>query len=91
MADNAAQQSDPQAGTQTDPGYRSQAVDAARAGMTRAAHSAADRGQEAARHYLREPAADIVSLLRDYAREKPDVAAIWCFGIGLIVGWKLKP
>jgi hypothetical protein len=25
------------------------------------------------------------------AREKPEVAALWCFGIGFILGWKLKP
>jgi hypothetical protein len=29
--------------------------------------------------------------LRNYARERPDVAALWCFGIGFVLGWKLKP
>lgn len=38
-----------------------------------------------------EPLQDILAYLRDYAREKPDVAALWCFGVGFIVGWKLKP
>jgi hypothetical protein len=37
------------------------------------------------------PADDIVSYLKTYAREKPDVAALWCFGIGFVLGWKLKP
>lgn len=37
------------------------------------------------------PADDIVSYLREYARQKPDVAALWCFGIGFVLGWKLKP
>lgn len=37
------------------------------------------------------PAEDIVEYLKDYARERPEVAAIWCLGIGFIVGWKLKP
>jgi hypothetical protein len=37
------------------------------------------------------PMDDIVSYLRTYAREKPDVAALWCFGIGFVLGWKLKP
>lgn len=37
------------------------------------------------------PAEDLVNYVRTYAREKPDVAALWCFGIGLVVGWKLKP
>jgi hypothetical protein len=33
---------------------------------------------------------DMVDYLKDYAREKPEVAAIWCLGIGFILGWKLK-
>ena len=27
---------------------------------------------------------------REYARERPGVVALWCFGIGFILGWKLK-
>jgi hypothetical protein len=34
---------------------------------------------------------DLIDYLREYAREKPEVAALWCFGIGFILGWKLKP
>ncbi|MCI0379102.1 MAG: hypothetical protein L0215_15950 [Gemmataceae bacterium] len=34
---------------------------------------------------------DLVEYLKEYAREKPEVAALWCFGIGFILGWKLKP
>lgn len=37
------------------------------------------------------PAEDLVSHLRAYARQKPDVAALWCFGIGFVLGWKLRP
>jgi hypothetical protein len=37
------------------------------------------------------PAEDIVEYLKDYARERPEVAALWCLGIGFILGWKLKP
>lgn len=33
---------------------------------------------------------DVVEYLRDYARENPETAALWCFGIGFILGWKLK-
>jgi hypothetical protein len=29
--------------------------------------------------------------LKEYARENPEVAALWCLGIGFILGWKLKP
>ncbi|MGD9635698.1 MAG: hypothetical protein AB7G28_14745 [Pirellulales bacterium] len=38
-----------------------------------------------------EVARDVVDYLKEYAREKPEVAALWCFGIGFILGWKLKP
>jgi len=34
---------------------------------------------------------DLIEYLKEYAREKPEVAALWCFGIGFILGWKLKP
>ena len=37
------------------------------------------------------PSQDFVEYMRAYAREKPEVAALWCFGIGFILGWKLKP
>lgn len=37
------------------------------------------------------PTDDFVTYLRDYARQKPDIAALWCFGIGFVLGWKLKP
>lgn len=37
------------------------------------------------------PVQDLTSYLRNYARERPDVAALWCFGIGFVLGWKLKP
>jgi len=37
-----------------------------------------------------KPGSDLVHYLRQYAREKPGIA-IWCFGIGFVLGWKLKP
>ena len=33
---------------------------------------------------------DVVQYLREYARENPETAALWCFGIGFVLGWKLK-
>lgn len=36
------------------------------------------------------PAQDLLEYLKNYAREKPDMAALWCFGIGFVVGWKMK-
>ncbi len=38
-----------------------------------------------------QPAVDVVDYLRQYARQKPDVAALWCLGVGIIIGWKIKP
>jgi hypothetical protein len=38
-----------------------------------------------------DAARDLVDYLREYARQKPEVAALWCLGIGFILGWKLKP
>jgi hypothetical protein len=37
------------------------------------------------------PGRDVVEYLKEYAREKPEAAALWCFAIGFILGWKLKP
>ena len=31
-----------------------------------------------------------LDLLREYGRERPEVIALWCFGIGFVLGWKLK-
>jgi len=33
---------------------------------------------------------DTIQYLREYARENPEAAALWCFGIGFVLGWKLK-
>jgi len=37
------------------------------------------------------PLEDALEYLRAYARERPEVLALTCFGIGFILGWKLKP
>ncbi|QDV72252.1 hypothetical protein [Botrimarina mediterranea] len=34
---------------------------------------------------------DLVTYVTTYARQNPDVAAMWCFGVGFVLGWKLKP
>jgi hypothetical protein len=33
---------------------------------------------------------DLIQYLREYARENPETTALWCFGIGFVLGWKLK-
>jgi hypothetical protein len=32
-----------------------------------------------------------LALFKQYARERPEVVALWTFGIGFVLGWKLKP
>lgn len=39
----------------------------------------------------REITNDIVEYLIEYAREKPGYAALFCVGVGFVLGWKLKP
>jgi len=54
-----------------------------------------DIGYEAEPHMQSEhelrPWEDALEYLRAYARERPEVTALTCFGIGFILGWKLKP
>lgn len=38
-----------------------------------------------------QPVPDLIDYVTDYAKKKPEVAAMWCFGIGFVLGWKLKP
>ena len=32
-----------------------------------------------------------VECFKEYAKEHPEVVALWAFGIGIVLGWKLKP
>ena len=36
------------------------------------------------------PSGDLVEYFRQYTRERPEVVALWCLGIGFVLGWKLK-
>jgi len=33
---------------------------------------------------------DVMQQLRTYVRKNPESAALWCVGIGFVLGWKLK-
>jgi hypothetical protein len=37
------------------------------------------------------PGEAALEFLRDYSRERPEVVAMWAFGIGFLLAWKLKP
>jgi hypothetical protein len=28
---------------------------------------------------------------KEYAKQRPEVVSLWIFGIGFVLGWKLKP
>ena len=36
------------------------------------------------------PAQDLVEYVKNYAKEKPEMAALYCLMIGFVLGWKLK-
>lgn len=37
------------------------------------------------------PTEDVVDYVKAYARQQPEKAALWCLGVGFVLGWKLKP
>jgi hypothetical protein len=36
------------------------------------------------------PIEDLTAYIREYARQQPEKAAVFCVGLGFILGWKLK-
>jgi hypothetical protein len=36
------------------------------------------------------PSRDLLEYCRQYARQRPEVVALLCVGLGFVVGWKLK-
>ena len=46
---------------------------------------------EAGQQPVLRPGVDALNYMKAYAKAKPDVAALWCFGLGIVVGWKIKP
>ena len=40
---------------------------------------------------LSETANDAIECFQHYAKERPDVVAMACLGVGFVLGWKLKP
>ena len=40
---------------------------------------------------LAETTKSALEHFREYGRERPGIVALWCFGIGLVLGWRLKP
>jgi hypothetical protein len=38
-----------------------------------------------------QPFDDLLTYARTYARERPETFALACFGVGFVLGWRLKP
>jgi len=53
--------------------------------MVQASHSGTDH------NWMETTLRSVAESLEDYARENPLPFAAWAFGIGFILGWKLKP
>ena len=39
---------------------------------------------------LAQTAKSALEHFHEYGRERPGVVALWCFGIGFVLGWKFK-
>ena len=37
------------------------------------------------------PGQAAMEFFSEYARERPEVVAMWAFGVGFVLGWRLKP
>jgi hypothetical protein len=49
------------------------------------------RGAPAQAECARELTHDIAEYVTEYARQNPGYTALWCLGVGFVLGWKLKP
>ncbi len=63
-------------------------VDVAR---TRRAHFEPGAGTTSGDGSLEAYAQSTIERVKSYAREEPVSFGLWAFGIGFLVGWKLKP
>lgn len=69
----------------------------AESNATKSKQQGADQGRQARESGQGElsldynPTTDLMEYCKQYARQKPEMAALWCFGIGFVLGWKLKP
>ncbi len=62
--------------------------------MPNAKHPQSTKESTAARRPSEDPkeiTRDIVDYLTEYARDNPGHAALFCLGVGFVLGWKLKP
>ena len=48
------------------------------------------RGTQARTVPLAQPTKSALEHFQEYGRERPEIVALWCFGLGFVLGWKLK-
>jgi hypothetical protein len=48
-------------------------------------------GGQMGRQNRSQPFDDLLDYAKTYARERPETFALACFGVGFILGWRLKP
>jgi hypothetical protein len=61
---------------------------------TKSSHDAKQQFEDSARDAVedtRQAGHDLADYLREYARENPGTVALWCLGVGFVLGWKMKP
>lgn len=49
-----------------------------------------DRSAEVAANPRLSASEAALKCFKQYAKERPEVVALWSFGIGFVLGWKLK-
>jgi hypothetical protein len=54
-------------------------------------HTVESRNETQVRTVPHKPATkSALEHFQEYGRERPEVMALWCFGVGFVLGWKLK-
>jgi hypothetical protein len=59
--------------------------------IRRESANAAESQSECEPQSMQEAADEMLALLRKYARQRPEMVALACLGVGFILGWRLKP
>jgi hypothetical protein len=52
--------------------------------------SQASRPQPAFSHPGMSAGEAAIECFKEYARERPEVVTLWAFGLGFVLGWKLR-
>jgi hypothetical protein len=56
----------------------------------RTGHPVVESSPPVPRGMIKLTTKDVLEHFQEYQRERPGVVALWCFGIGFVLGWKFK-